>query len=393
MSRHLPNALPGLIVLLFAACSPRAIPPVPVLLNAVQLVYYTNATLQQVSTSHDSLVFRAADYTVSVNRISYRTTLDDGTSVTASGVVYIPTQAGSANKRYPLLSYQHPTAFSNADAPSGYNYGGVSFSYQLYFATHGYIVACPDYVGYGDADKLPHDYEHGQSLARATVDMLLATKEFLAKQNTPWNEQVFLTGYSEGGYASLSAQKLLEERYDGILHMAGSSCGAGPYAMPTFFGYVTQHPTVGGVANQLYAWQVMSYNRIYGLNKPVSYYFKSPYAELIAGSLANARSIPLSFDKICTDQFLADVRNPASPFAKALADNDLTDWSTRTATRFIHGQQDEIVPYLTSQQTYAAMQRRGSPNLNLVTIKSGGHIYNEVIFIRRSLEWFEQLRK
>ena len=393
MSRHLPNLLPGLIVLLLAACSPRSVPPVPVLLNSVQLVRYENSTLQLVNTIQDSLLFQAADYTVSIYRISYRTSLDDGTSVTASGVVYIPTQTASTSQPYPLLSFQHPTAFSNAEAPSGYNYETISFSYQLYFATHGYIVACPDYVGYGDADKVPHDYEHGHSLARATVDMLLATKEFLAKRNTPWNEQVFLTGYSEGGYASLSAQKLLEEQYNDILQVAGSSCGAGPYAMPTFFDYVTQHPTVGGVANQLYAWQALSYNRIYGLNKPVSYFFKSPYAEQIAGSLASARNIPLSFDKICTDQFLADVRNPASSFAKALADNDLTNWSTRTATRFIHGQQDEIVPYLTSQQTYAAMQRHGSTNLDLVTIKSGGHVYNEVIFMRRSLEWFEQLRK
>lgn len=392
MTKRLSSILLGLVTWFFSSCSPSDVPPPPVLLNAVQVIYYDNAALKRISTTNDSLVYQAADYKVSVNRISYQTTLADGTTITASGVVYIPDQLTPTRKPYPLLSFQHPTAFSNAEVPTGYNYGADRFSYQLYFATHGYIVACPDYVGYGDADKTPHNYEHRQSLAQATVDMLLATRAFLAQRNVAWNDQVFLAGYSEGGYASLSAQKLLEETYAGTLRVAGSSCGAGPYAMSAFFDHITRNKTVGGVANQLYAWQTLSYNRIYNLDKPVSYFFKAPYAQQISQSLTNARDIPLSFHAICTDQFLADVRDPSSPFGKALADNDLTNWSTPTATRLIHSAEDEIIPFLTSQQTYAAMRLRGSPNLNLVSIKTGGHAPTEAIFMRRSLEWFEQLR-
>lgn len=392
MTKRLSYALPVLVSFFCITCGPATVPPPPVLLTAVQLVYYDNAALKHISTSNDSLVYQAADYRISVNRISYRTTLKDGTTLTASGIVYVPDQLAPTRKPYPLLSFQHGTAFSDAEAPTGYNFGPDSFSYPLCLATHGYIVACPDYVGYGDTDKTPHNYEHEQSLAQATVDMLLATKAFLAQRSIQWNNQVFLTGYSEGGYATLSAQKLLEERYAGSLRVAGSSCGAGPYAMSAFFNYVTQNTTVGGVANQIYAWQTLSYNRIYNLNKPVSYFFKSPYAGQITQSLSNAQAIPLSFDKICTDQFLADVRNSSSPFAKALADNDLTNWSTQTPTRLIHSVEDEIIPFLTSQQTYASLRLRGSPNLNLVSIKTGGHIPNEVIFMRRTLEWFEQLR-
>lgn len=381
---------------LLLACSPNTVPapvqPKSALVSASQLVFYTNATLRRITPGHDSLVYQPADYQVSINRLTYRTTLRDGSIVTASGVVYVPQQLTPAQKPYPLLSFQHPTAYSNADAPSGNNFAAVSFSYPLYFATHGYIVACPDYIGYGAADGLPHDYEHRQTLAQATVDMLLATQEFLAKKAIGWNKQVFLTGYSEGGYASLSAQKLLEEQYPNQLHVAGSSCGAGPYSMPTFFDYVTQKKTIGGIANYLYAWETLAYDRIYGLKKPIDYYFKSPYAGQITQSLDNARSITVSFNQMCTDQFRTDVGNPRSPFRKALTDNDLTDWSTQTPTQLIHSEQDEIIPFLTSEQTYTSLRQRGSSNLSLIALKQGSHVPTEVLFMRRSLDWFERLR-
>lgn len=379
-------------LLLFTACSSPTTPPKPVLVSSSQLIFYDNSTLKRIITTNDSLVYQPADYQLSINRIVYQTTLNDGTTITASGVVYLPSQLNASAKQYPLLSFQHPTAYSNAETPSGTNFGVVNFSYPIYFATHGYIVACPDYIGYGASDGVPHDYEHRQTLAQATVDMMLATKTFLERKGVQWKNQLFLAGYSEGGYATLSAQQLLEKKYANDLPLAGSSCGAGPYAMPAFFNFVTQKTTVGGVANFIYAWETLSYNRIYGLNKPVSYFFKSPYAEQITQSLDNARKITLSFDKICTDQFRADVGNPSSDFGKALADNDLTNWKTPTATRLIHSQQDEIIPFLTSQETYVSMHQLGSSKISLLALAKGGHVPTEVLFMRRSLEWFEQLK-
>ena len=369
--------------------------PDPVLVNSNQLAFYDNPALTQLVSSNDSLVYQPADYQITVTRLTYQTKLEDGTPITASGVVYMPDQLKSPNQTYPLISYQHPTAFSNAEAPSGSNFTVASFSYPIYFATHGYIVACPDYIGYGAADGVPHRYEHRETLAQATVDMLRATKEFLANthKDANWNKQLFLAGYSEGGYASLAAQQMINEQYTNTLPLAGSSCGAGPYAMAAFFDYITHNPTVGQVANYLYVWQTLTYNRIYGLNKPISYFFKSPYAEQITQSLDNARQITASFDQICTNQFMADVRDPSSAFGKALADGDIMNWDTSTPTLLIHSQQDEIIPYLTSQKTYLSLRSYGSNNLNLLTFQAGYHVPTEIIFMRRSLEWFQRLRQ
>lgn len=386
-------ALIASVSFLFTTCSTPQLPPKPVLLSSTQIVFYGNSLLQGIVTSNDSLLYQPADYQISINRITYQTTLSDGTTVTASGIVYVPSQLNSPNKKYPLLSFQHPTAFSNAETPSGTDFSKVSFSYPLFLATHGYIVACPDYIGYGAADQIPHNYEHRQTLAQVTVDMLLATKTFLTQKGINSTGQLFMAGYSEGGFASMAAQKLAEERYKDDLPVTAASCGAGPYAMPAFFKYVTQTSTVGGIANYIYAWETLSYNRIYGLNKPVSYYFKAPYAAQIEQSLDNARTITTSFDQLCTDQFRADIQNPLSPFGKALADNDLTGWQTQTPTRLIHSQEDEIIPFLTSQQTYASLRQRGSSQLTLVALPTGMHVPTEVLFVRRTLDWFEQIKK
>ncbi|MBO0937522.1 prolyl oligopeptidase family serine peptidase [Fibrella sp. HMF5335] len=390
--------IPSLLLLFFCSfvlsCTPHDPQPEPILSSSTQVGFYTNAALKKLVTSNDSLTYKPADYEVTVHRIVYKTTLEDGVQVTASGVVFVPKQLTPAVKPYPLLSYQHGTAFSNADALSSGNLAIASFSYPLLYATYGYIVACPDYIGYGEARRqLPHRYQHRQTLAQATVDMLLATKEFLAKEGIKSSTQTFLTGYSEGGYASLAAQKLIEEKYADKISLAGSSCGAGPYAMSAFFDYVTHKPTIGGVANHIYAWQTLSYNSTYNVNKPISYYFKSPYAEQIGLSLDNARKITVSFDKICTDAFRAEVQDGTSAFGKALADNDLVDWSTQVPTRLIHSQQDEIIPYLATQQVYAGLTKRGSKKLNLVSFKTGYHVPIDVISLRRSLEWFQSLRE
>ncbi|WP_229376733.1 lipase family protein [Fibrella aquatilis] len=362
--------------------------------SATKVGFYTNAALKSLKSSNDSLIYRPGDYEITVYRLVYKTTLEDGIQVTASGIVCVPKQLSVTAKAYPLLSFQHGTAFTSGDALANSNLAVAAFSYPLLYATYGYIVACPDYIGYGEARRqLPHRYEHRQTLAQATVDMLLATQEFMANEGIKSTPQTFLTGYSEGGYASLAAQKLIEEKYADKINLAGSSCGAGPYAMSAFFDYVTHKPTVGGVANQIYAWQTLSYNSIYNVNKPISYYFKSPYAEQIGVSLDNARRITVSFDKICTDEFRADVQNNSSVFGKALADNDLLSWSTQTPTRLIHSQQDEIIPYLTTQQVYNALTKNGSKKLNLVSFKTGYHIPIDVIALRRSLEWFQSLRE
>lgn len=349
---------------------------------------YSADVLATITSPNDSLVYTPGDFSLRIYRITYRTRLADNTPITASGLIYLPSRPVPA--KYPLLSFQHATAYSQEEAPSGGNLVAPAFSYPLYYATHGYIVACPDYIGYGESSQVSHPYEHRQSLARATVDMLKASREFLGAK-AAWNNELFLSGYSEGGYATLATQKMLDGEED--LVVTTTACGAGPYAVPDFFHYIITEKTKGGLANHLYAWQTLTYNRLYSLGKPVSYYFKSPYAEQIAQSVENARNITVSFDEICTDAFKEDIANPLSAFGRAMADNDLTGWKPKNPLYLLHGDADEYIPYRNTEITYSGMKSLGSSTTSLVPIPKGTHIPTEIIFIRRSLEWFNAARK
>lgn len=65
------------------------------------------------------------------------------------------------------------------------------------FAADGYLVIMPDYIGLGKGDKF-HLYQNSESEATACLDMLLAIQELNTKISISTNEQLFLTGYSQG---------------------------------------------------------------------------------------------------------------------------------------------------------------------------------------------------
>lgn len=353
--------------------------------------HYSNAELSKLKSFHDSLVYAPQTYDLHVYRLTYRTQLPDGSPILASGVVYVPSQPKTAT--YPLLSLQHATVYDHAQAPSALNLHQANFNYSVYFACQGYITVCPDYIGYGKSSQYQHPYEHRKSLAQATVDMLRATKEFLASKEKRWNEQVFLAGYSEGGYATLAALKMLQEQAPSEFEVTASSCGSGPYATTSFFKYLTSQPSLGKLANYLYVWQVLSYDEFYRLYKPVSFYFKEPYASQIRADLKNAQKIEASFHELCTQEFKAALADPRSELAKAFADNDLSGWKPTTPLYLLHGDQDEYIAYLNTTEVMKSMLALGSTQSVLTRIPNGYHIPTEVTYLKRTLQWFNQRKK
>ena len=118
----------------------------------------------------------------------------------------VPKKAQGAKS--PLLSYQHGTIFTDDKAPSN---DSDSIEGIGVLAGSGYIVSSPDYLGYAESTSILHPYVHADSLASASIDMLRASKAFLASQNVEINNQLFLAGYSEGGYATIALQRELQK--------------------------------------------------------------------------------------------------------------------------------------------------------------------------------------
>jgi pimeloyl-ACP methyl ester carboxylesterase len=350
-----------------AATTPAAA-ETTVLAGSTLIGEYSAATLASRA-SAVPLVGALVQYPIRVYRLTYRTRTPEGQETTASGAVLVPV----ATTALPVLSYQHGTLVpsSEGQAPSYYAQGSDVWSIVSILASTGYVVSAPDYLGYGASKALPHPYEHAASLASASADMLRATREFCKQQNVSVNQKNFLLGYSEGGYATMALHKLLEEKYAATLPVTASAPGAGAYHKTAFAKYIlnAQQPLS---FLSTYVWVLRTYDRIYALNRPYSFYYQEPYAtQLQANPFAE---VPSQASELFAATFRQAVLNDSDPaLGKALADNDIYDWKPTAPLALFHGTADDYVPFFNSQDAYDAMQKRGATQVELHPIQGGNH--------------------
>ena len=384
----------GILLLAPSGCkAPADGDPAPVtfkktLVSSSLIGAYTKDELRNRFTGVSALLKAFIRNDIKAFRLTYTTTNSDGKAITASGALIVPLVANAV----PLLSMQHGTITSDSDAPSNFESSSEAYTYGSVFASQGYIVAAPDYIGYGASKDLPHTYEQREGLATASLDMLRAAREFLSNQSIAWDNRLFIAGYSEGGFATMSLQKKLEEETGNEFNLVASSCGAGAYDKPAFMKQIINEQTTGvDYINRLYVWVLLTYDRIYGLNRPMSYYFKEPYASQITKEGKDV-SINVSLNTTFTDSFKKAVNEGTDKaFLAAVQDNDVHDWKPRTPTRLYHGTADEIVAFLNSQNAYDAMLKRGSTSVVLKPMPLATHGTGIIEYITGTYEFFSNI--
>jgi len=325
---------------------------------------------------------------IKVYKVTYKTTNTDGAEITASGAVILPV----SNQPLSMISVQHGTITTDAEAPSNFASNTEAATFGAVFGSMGYIIVYPDYIGYGASKDLPHPYEHRASLSSASLDLLRATKELLKGQTAvKWDEKLFLAGYSEGGYATMSLQKRIEESTE--FNLRASSCGAGAYDKTAFMKEIINNQTHGNAGyNRLYLWVLLTYDRIYKLNKPATYYFKEPWAAQVAAANGDPSKVLIntSFNNILTDSFKKALNDGTDQdFIKAIADNDVYNWKPKTPTRLYHGTSDQLVFPFNSVNAEAAMKKQGATDIQFIPIPGGDHGSTITPYLLGTLAFFQ----
>ncbi len=326
-------------------------------------------------------------YSVKAYKITYGTIDVDGKSMSASGLLAVPSKG--AGVKSPLLSYQHGTIFLNGQAPS---LSVLSATGIMTLAGKGYIVSAPDYIGYGESSHKNHPYMHASSLASASVDMLKASNEFLKKNNIKTNSQLFLAGYSEGGYATLALQKSIQENHASEFTVTASAAGAGPFDLVE-----TAKTLSNKVTNQKPAYMsflLKSYDDVYGLNK-VSEMFQSQYVNAINSVFNGANSSGVINSQLTSTTsalfkapFLNVLQGTGShAITDKLALNALYDWKPSAPTRFYHSQNDEIVPYHNAQKAKNSMLAKGA-SVSLGNCHLNTHVGCALLYVSDALSFF-----
>ena len=345
--------------------------------DLISSAYKGTTTAQSLNDQFGVALF---DYDVDYYKITYTTPDIHGVLDTASGLVILP---NVNDKAFPMLCYQHGTVGSKEDVPSNLQ-GGYLLS--VIWAATGYVTFAPDFLGLGEARGF-HPYVHADSEASAAIDMLYATKEFADGNSTHYNEQLFLTGYSQGGHAAAALQKELQENHATTLPVTASAPMSGPYSisgvMQDFMNSLEPYGFVGYLPYTL-----LSYQEVYGnLYTELTDIYKPAYAPMVEqfynaeidlGELNTMLTAQLIADygasiplKMIRDDVTAEVQsNPDHPFNVAMRDNDVHNWAPTAPTRLYYCTADDQVPFENSVVADSVMNSLGAVDLAAIDVSS-----------------------
>ena len=317
----------------------------------------------------------SALYDVDNYEILYKTKNPEGNLITVSGLMSIPKKIQGAKS--PRISYQHGTIFLDKDAPSK-NHGVLD--YEVIAASFGYIVTSPDYIGYGVSAGQPHPHTHAETLVGASLDLMRASKTWLKQKSIKENGQLFLMGYSEGGYATYALQKKIEQELGTEFTVTASVPAASAYNLTTTIQNLVNNP----ISTYLfYGFIIKGYDDAYQL-KQINSMVKAPYADVlsqyydgthsgreIAALLPPANSDASVFFKAA---YLQKVRNgEATLFTDKLSENNIDNWIPSAPTRFFQNPQDELVPFQAVEKMALTLKNQGA-DVDLAICDANGAI-------------------
>jgi len=307
-------------------------------------------------------------------KLTYGTPDVSGVIINASGLVCLPAPRSGGN---PVISYQHGTIFQDSEAPSSFFTSGEA-ALGAVFAGLGYIAVLPDYIGYGDSSAKLHPYVHAATLASATVNMNRAARTFLALPNINMarNGQFFLTGYSEGGYATLATQRLMQQSLAAEFPVTASEPGAGPYDLSTTTSTILSNPTQSQPVFAGFFFK--AYDSIYNTPSQITNYFVASKVNIVNtyfdGSFTRSEirdalgGAGVATTALFNSAFITSYLGTGETALKArIAENDIYDWAPAVPTRLFHSVDDDTVPFA---NTTTAQTRMAANGATLVTVVS-----------------------
>lgn len=338
-------------------------------------------------------ILPSVNYGAKVYVVTYNTTL--GTKkLVASGVVCIPDGGGT----YPILSFQNGTNTLYINAPS---VNAASYSVQLIsgFATTGFVVVLPDYLGFGSSTEVFHPYLHMQSTVTSILDLFRAVKEMSAKAdlNMKLSADLYLMGYSQGGLSTLQLHKAIETSYSSEFNLKAVGCGAGPYNLTSITGMVvgtTTYPQPYYIA-----YIMKGFKSVGAFPNPYTDIFNEPYASRIDGlfnGLNSGSTINSQLSTNMSELFTNEFRTTLTTNTKfkemrdALAASSVSAWKIKTPLILTHGQADTDVSPLMTSQLYTDLMNL-DPTLPVTYIPLAGMDHGQasapslVAFVKRFL--------
>jgi pimeloyl-ACP methyl ester carboxylesterase len=319
---------------------------------------------------------------VKVVALNFRTTGPKGEETNSSGALFVP--AGACTAAAPLVAYakgtdmQKPRTLANPQ-------DGEAFLLAAVYAAQGYAVVAPDYLGYAKSTFAYHPYLHADSEATTVIDAIRAARNATGPVGFALSGKVMVTGYSQGGHASMAAQRNGERDASDELNIVAGAHLSGPYNLS---GSVKIPVAIAGyqyfVPFLITAWQ-----KVYGdVYNGVGTVFKAPYASYIENLLpsptlnfttlvtsgqlpgAQGETPTQARDAMMQPAFLTDLAtSETNGVYLAAKKNDLLGWTPKAKVLLCAGAADPVVPPAVHREALRAdFAARGVTNVTSVDV-------------------------
>jgi len=300
-----------------------------------------------------------AEYAVNTYKLEYMTLDSSNALIKVSGLIAVPEKPTPS----PIISYQHATTFHNDDAPS-FQLTANKESIEIALASLGYIVFSADYVGFGSSFGRNHPYLQRLPSAYAVNDMLKAAKTWIDFSDIKTNGQLFMTGYSQGGYVTMAALQDLQSNPQDGLQIVTAVMGAGPYNLSLALNELVEDSL--------------------GISLPridIPDFLVDPVIDIIEEAFI-PDDADVGFENDFLEHFLTDDRQ-----------DDVHNWKPLVPIKLFHGDDDETVPIASAESTLNTMLNLGA-DIELIrcTENPSSHSNCVLPFINFMVDHFESLR-
>jgi pimeloyl-ACP methyl ester carboxylesterase len=295
---------------------------------------------------------------VKVVSLNYLTPGVKNDTTNASGVLLIPTgTAAACTAPSALVAYakgtdvQKPRTLASAT-------DGETFLLTAIYAAQGYSVVATDYIGYAKSGYSFHPYLHADSEASSVLDSVRAARSASKFLGYALSGKTMITGYSQGGHASMAAHRAGEAEAATELNIVAGAHLAGPYNLSGSL----KIPNVIAGYQFFVPFLITSWQKVYGtVYTDVKTVFKTPYSDYIetllpsptldyttlitTGKLPAGPSPTQARDALMQASFVADVATSNTNGAfLAAKKNDLLGWTPKAKTLLCGGAGDPTVP-------------------------------------------------
>ncbi|MBN9019009.1 MAG: alpha/beta fold hydrolase [Rhizobiales bacterium] len=318
-----------------------------------------------------SLPYTPARNAVRLYRITYASVVPEQNNrpIVATGLLAVPDTGASS---FPILSYQHGSAFLKTQVPSFPDQSGETQLIVAQFAGQGYVVIGADYFGMG-ASTEPEAFGVMASQQQASLDMLRASKAVLAQMQIATGK-LFLGGWSLGGFVTMAFLERLEK--DGV-KVSGAATASGPADVFSLLSGFLDFPRKNDAAstNLLYILSAFSFETYYGLPGLARSFFTDEYYDLARRAYERQ---PYDFNEIPTDLtklIRPDYFDPdffaSSAYGRIALATQAYRWIIKTPVHNYYGEADEVVSVGLARLAMNYQQGIGRGNNKVEAISTG----------------------